>query len=50
LLEPLILVITQVLLHKAREQLGLDEADHSGIIRQCRSTSMPDSTAVRPNE
>ena len=49
LLEPRIFVVTQVLLHKAREQLGLDEADHSAIIRQCRSTSMPDSTAVRPN-
>ena len=34
LLEPQIFVVTQALLHKAREQLGLDEADHSSIIRQ----------------
>src|SRR6266568_2153146 len=37
-----VFIIRQVFLHKAREQLGLNEADHSTIIRQRRTTSMPD--------
>jgi hypothetical protein len=31
-LEPRILIVAQILLHQTREQLGLDEADHSGIV------------------
>jgi hypothetical protein len=49
LLKLRILIIAQILLHKAREQLGLDEAEHTplygnAVVRQCRTMR------VRPNE
>ena len=44
-----IFIIRQVFLHKAREQLGLDKADHLIIIRLCRSTSMPERAQMTAN-
>ena len=49
LLELRILIIAQILMHEAREQLGLDKAEHatlygSAVVRQCRTMG------VRPNK
>src|SRR5688572_18955060 len=40
LLQPRVLLIRKVLLHQARKELGLDEAEHQTIIRHCRITSI----------
>ena len=49
LLELGVLVARQILLKQPREELGLDKAEHWRIIRQRRSTSMPEAVRETAN-